>query len=112
MCRALDLVIKLFPLRRRLSVGTHYYLNVRTKESQWDLPKAADISAEPTSTTDAGSAAAGPTKVQCAHLLVKHNRSRRPSSWREEVITRSRDEAMKILEGYAKQVWVYLFYRY
>lgn len=30
--------------------------------------------------------------------------SRRPSSWREENITRTKDEAKKILEGYLKQI--------
>lgn len=37
--------------------------------------------------------------VQASHLLVKHRDSRRPSSWREENITRSKEEAIKILEG-------------
>lgn len=30
--------------------------------------------------------------------------SRRPSSWKEENITRSKEEAIKILEGYLKQI--------
>ena len=38
-------------------------------------------------------------QVQCSHLLVKHAGSRRPSSWREETITRSKDEAIEILMG-------------
>lgn len=38
-------------------------------------------------------------KIRCLHLLVKHAGSRRPSSWREENITRSEDEARKILQG-------------
>lgn len=70
-----------------------YYLNVYTKESQWDLP-----------TTPAENTPSGPTQVQAAHLLVKHNKSRRASSWREENITRSKDEAREILEGYFDQV--------
>lgn len=72
----------------------HYYLNVHTKESQWDLPTAP---AEPASTQ-------GPTNIQCSHLLVKHAKSRRPSSWRQENITRSKEEAQKILESYLQQV--------
>merc|ERR1712230_44357 len=39
-----------------------------------------------------------------AHLLVKHNGSRRPSSWKEQNITRSKEEAMKILQGYEQQI--------
>lgn len=42
--------------------------------------------------------------VQCSHLLVKHRDSRRPSSWREENITRSKQEAIKILRGYRDQI--------
>ncbi|VDH99544.1 peptidyl-prolyl cis-trans isomerase NIMA-interacting 1 [Mytilus galloprovincialis] len=42
--------------------------------------------------------------VQASHLLVKHKDSRRPSSWREENITRSKEEAIKILEGYREQI--------
>uniref|UniRef100_A0A1B0CMH1 Peptidyl-prolyl cis-trans isomerase n=1 Tax=Lutzomyia longipalpis TaxID=7200 RepID=A0A1B0CMH1_LUTLO len=41
------------------STGMHYYLNIYTKESQWDLPTAP---AEPAS-------AQGPNKIQCSHLL-------------------------------------------
>lgn len=35
---------------------------------------------------------------------MKHNKSRRPSSWREENIVRSKEEAREILEGYKKQI--------
>lgn len=73
--------------------GIHYYLNLHTKESQWDCPTE---SAEPLSSV--------PDKVQASHLLVKHSKSRRPSSWREENITRSKDEARKILQGYHERV--------
>lgn len=41
----------------------------------------------------------GPEQVQCSHLLVKHEKSRRPSSWREERITRSKNEAIDIIKG-------------
>merc|ERR1712077_91128 len=43
-------------------------------------------------------------KVQASHLLVKHRDSRRPSSWREENITRSKEEALEILKGYREQI--------
>lgn len=75
-------------------LGMHYYLNTYTKESQWDLP-----------TTPAQSnSSSGLDQVQCAHLLVKHRGSRRASSWREENITRTKEEAREILEGYYKKV--------
>ncbi|XP_014247705.1 peptidyl-prolyl cis-trans isomerase NIMA-interacting 1-like [Cimex lectularius] len=75
------------------STGQSYYLNVYTKESQWDRP---DKPAE--------SGISGPTQVQCSHLLVKHKDSRRPSSWREEVITRTKEEAFELVKGYREQI--------
>lgn len=78
-------------VRTSRSTGMTYYLNIHTKESQWDIPT------EP-------AAKQGPNEVRCSHLLVKHNKSRRPSSWREENITRSKDEARAILEEYKKQI--------
>jgi len=79
--------------RTSRSTGMVYYLNLLTKESQWEVP-----------TTPAEAAKDKTGKVQCAHLLVKHSGSRRPSSWREEKITRSKEEARKILEGYRKRI--------
>lgn len=43
-------------------------------------------------------------KIRAAHLLVKHKNSRRPSSWREADITRSKEEAISILEGYEERI--------
>lgn len=44
---------------------------------------------------------------------MKHKDSRRPSSWREDNITRTKDEARVILEGYYKKVshneWLHCF---
>lgn len=71
-----------------LHAGQHYYLNVYTKESQWDRP---DKAAEPVSSS-------GPEQVQCSHLLVKHQNSRRPSSWREDEITRTKEEALDLVK--------------
>eukprot|EP00026_Physarum_polycephalum_P015711 Phypoly_transcript_16456.p1 GENE.Phypoly_transcript_16456~~Phypoly_transcript_16456.p1 ORF type:complete len:113 (-),score=23.61 Phypoly_transcript_16456:450-788(-) len=44
------------------------------------------------------------SKVTASHILVKHKGSRRPSSWKEENITRSKEEAIKILTGYREQI--------
>ncbi|XP_019864789.1 peptidyl-prolyl cis-trans isomerase NIMA-interacting 1 [Aethina tumida] len=76
------------------STGQHYYLNIYTKESQWDMP---DKPAEPVSSS-------GPEQVQCSHLLVKHKDSRRPSSWKEENITRSKDDALELVKSYREQI--------
>jgi NIMA-interacting peptidyl-prolyl cis-trans isomerase 1 len=73
------------------STGQTYYLNIHTKESQWDTP-----------TTEANSK--DNEKIRCSHLLVKHNGSRRPSSWREETITRSIEEARDLVAKYRSQI--------
>jgi len=73
------------------STSQAYYLNIYTKESQWDRPS-----------TDAQ--AKDDQRIRCSHLLVKHSESRRPSSWREEKITRSKDEAVELVKGYRSQI--------
>jgi len=74
------------------STGQSYYVNTFTKQSQYEKPTKP--------------AEAGPDedKVQASHLLVKHKDSRRPSSWRESNITRTKDEALEIIEGYRKKI--------
>nr|CAD7197551.1 unnamed protein product [Timema douglasi]CAD7396915.1 unnamed protein product [Timema poppensis] len=76
------------------STGNHYFLNIYTKESQWERPEKP---AEPVSSS-------GPDQVQCSHLLVKHKNSRRPSSWREEEITRTKEEALDLVKAYREQI--------
>ena len=71
----------------KIFLGQTYYVNKFTKQSQWDKPTEP---AKPASEED---------KVQASHLLVKHRESRRPSSWREENITRSKEEALELLKG-------------
>lgn len=46
----------------------------------------------------------GEGKIRCSHLLVKHKESRRPSSWRESEITRSKEEAIEILRGHEARI--------
>jgi len=43
-------------------------------------------------------------KIRASHLLVKHNGSRRPSSWKTPEITRSKDEAMDILTAHQERI--------
>jgi len=35
---------------------------------------------------------------------VKHRDSRRPASWRDENITRSKEEALQLLQGYRERI--------
>lgn len=65
--------------------GKTYYLNPHSHESQWEKPTGP-----PEKSKDV---------VRCLHLLVKHRDSRRPSSWRQENITKSKDEALDELMG-------------
>ncbi|KAH7636715.1 (peptidyl-prolyl cis/trans isomerase) NIMA-interacting 1 dodo [Dermatophagoides farinae] len=73
------------------STGQAYYLNIYTKESQWDRPT------QEANTKDN-------EKIRCSHLLVKHNQSRRPSSWREEHITRTKEEALALIQDYHEKI--------
>lgn len=68
--------------------GQSYFVNQYTKQSQWDRP-----------TKPAEKDPSASDKVQASHLLVKHRDSRRPSSWREENITRTKEEALELLKG-------------
>ncbi|XP_065304298.1 peptidyl-prolyl cis-trans isomerase NIMA-interacting 1-like [Dermacentor albipictus] len=43
-------------------------------------------------------------KVRCSHILVKHRDSRKPSSWREKNITRTKDEALALIKGYREAI--------
>lgn len=79
-------------INRYFLIGQHYYLNIYTKESEWDRP---DKSADPSRNNKGDE----PEEVQCSHLLVKHSGSRRLSSWREESITRwSKEEALELIK--------------
>lgn len=43
-------------------------------------------------------------KIRASHLLIKHVGSRRPSSWKEPEITRTKDEAMSILLAHEARI--------
>jgi len=73
------------------STGQAYYLNIYTKESQWETPTEEASQKED-------------EKIRCSHLLVKHNQSRRPSSWREEKITRTKEEALALIHDYKDKI--------
>eukprot|EP00884_Botryococcus_braunii_P000051 jgi/Botrbrau1/10046/Bobra.0355s0005.1 len=43
-------------------------------------------------------------KVRASHLLVKHRESRNPSSWKEPSVTRSKEEALAMIQSFRKSL--------
>ncbi|PCH35312.1 rotamase-domain-containing protein [Wolfiporia cocos MD-104 SS10] len=89
-----------------------YYYHTESRESSWEPP--AELTEEQVHELPGakdyllGQGAQGPdgrpVQVRASHLLVKHRDSRRPSSWKEANITRTKEEAIEILEGYAAEI--------
>jgi len=88
-----------------------YYYNHSTNESSWNPPK--DLSAEEINQLPGAekylkgaksSDRSHEDQVRASHLLIKHSGSRRPSSWKEANITRSKEEAIEILRGYEAEI--------
>ncbi|XP_072930533.1 putative peptidyl-prolyl cis-trans isomerase dodo [Epargyreus clarus] len=93
--------------RKSRSTGMPYFLNRMTRESQWDMPGAPSTSAPgPSSSSEhrKAEAAALPREVHCRHILVKHEGSRRPCSWREDKVTRSKEEACALARDYRRSI--------
>ena len=91
-------------VRHSNSKNLPYYFNNITKESQWDPPDGADTEKlkmymannHSTPAAPANLSSGGDGRIRASHLLVKHKDSRRPSSWRENNITRTKEEALEI----------------
>lgn len=79
-------------MRMSRSKNAPYYINEHTGQSQWEKPNApAERPAQ--------------SQVQVLHLLVKHNQSRNPKSWRQpEGISKGKNEAIEELEAYRQQI--------
>lgn len=67
------------------STGRNYYYNTITGDSTWERPTTSD-------------------QVRASHILVKHKDSRKPSSWRQETITRTKEEAINELMSYIDMI--------
>ena len=101
-------------VRHSNSKNLPYYFNPNTKESRWEPPQDTDsetlkhyMGQYHTANLQKDGVANQQNldgKIRAAHLLVKHRDSRRPSSWREAVITRSKDEAMNIIQGHEQRI--------
>ena len=100
-------------VRHSNSKNLPYYFSPASKDSRWDPPAGTDTDklkaymAVHHSQHAASAGAPGAKtdgKIRAAHLLVKHRDSRRPSSWRENTITRSKDEARAILAAHEAKI--------
>lgn len=99
-------------VRHSNSKNLPYYFNPSTKESRWEPPSGTDSETlkyymgqyHSSSLRPDGAGQKQEGKIRAAHLLVKHRDSRRPSSWREEKITRPKDEAMGIILGHEARI--------
>jgi len=69
-----------------------YYFNELTGVTQWEPPTSK-------------SSPVPSNKVHVYHLLVKHSGSRRPSSWRQSVITCSESEALEEIRSIRPQIY-------
>jgi len=86
------------------SKGLPYFFNTQTKTSVWDPPK--DLSEDQIVQLPGAHllSADRPGQIKASHLLVKHAGSRRPSSWKEENITRTQHEAEALLHEFQAQI--------
>ncbi|KAJ7922789.1 hypothetical protein B0H13DRAFT_1981750 [Mycena leptocephala] len=90
-------------VRISTSRGAPYFFNTTTKESSWTAPPELSED-QVTALVSAAQESKRSGQVRASHLLVKHSGSRRPSSWKENNITRSKEEAIEILRGYQAQI--------
>ncbi|KAK0717662.1 hypothetical protein B0T26DRAFT_751696 [Lasiosphaeria miniovina] len=96
-------------VRHSQSKNLPYYFNFREKVSRWEPPPETDVDKLKAYMAKYHSGSlvtegAQPGKIRAAHLLVKHRDSRRPSSWRQSEITRTKDEAFDIIKGYEQRI--------
>jgi len=83
-----------------------------TKESRWEPPPNTDTEKlkiymanyHTAPAAHPGMYAQPEGKIRCSHLLIKHRDSRRPSSWREAQITRTKEEAIEILRAHERRI--------
>lgn len=76
-------------------------MNLETKESTWEVPAGTDNEQLQSYISQN---LHRPESVKCNHLLIKHKDVRRPSSWKSDEITRTRDEALSIIRDWQKKI--------
>ncbi|KAL6925299.1 hypothetical protein FSST1_002573 [Fusarium sambucinum] len=99
-------------VRHSNSKNLPYYFNSAEKLSRWEPPSGTDteklkhyMATNHSAGSRPGAVPGVPEgKIRAAHLLVKHRDSRRPSSWREAEITRSKEEAFEIIKEHEQKI--------
>ncbi|KAI3333413.1 peptidyl-prolyl cis-trans isomerase ssp-1 [Ustulina deusta] len=97
-------------VRHSNSKNLPYYFNAVDKVSRWEPPSGTDTErlkkymATHHSASQGANTARPEGKIRAAHLLVKHRDSRRPASWREAQITRTKEDAMVIIKGHEQKI--------
>ncbi|KAK2604656.1 hypothetical protein N8I77_007569 [Diaporthe amygdali] len=102
-------------VRHSNSKNLPYYFNSNDRNSRWEPPPGTDTEKlkvymakfhSPNAGAGAANSGGGADsgKIRAAHLLVKHNQSRRPMSWKESNITRSKEDAQKIIEAHQERI--------
>ncbi|TKA81315.1 Peptidyl-prolyl cis-trans isomerase ssp-1 [Cryomyces minteri] len=99
-------------VRHSNSKNLPYYFNPETKESRWEPPAGTDPEKikhymgtyHSSANVRPDGAGQHEGKIRAAHLLVKHRDSRRPASWREAEITRTKEEAMSTILGHEARI--------
>ncbi|CAN6663956.1 peptidyl-prolyl cis-trans isomerase Ess1p [Trichomonascus vanleenenianus] len=92
-----------------------YYYHAESQTSSWEPPAGSDpdklkkhiakhYSEKTVSNEQAAGGADQAGKIRASHLLIKHKDSRRPSSWKEAHITRTKDEAMSIILAHEARI--------
>lgn len=90
--------------------GKSYFLHLKSGEKTWKLShvhakerefrhKAKAKAAASSSSSKKHSSSSKSESVHALHILVKHADSRRPSSWRQESVTRKKAVAVAKVEG-------------
>lgn len=102
-------------IRESRSRHIPYYYSPSLSQSSWEPPAGTDsdklkkymaenyTSAPSSDSTESGNGA-GEEKIRASHLLVKHRESRRPSSWKESTITRTKEEALALIKGFQEEI--------
>ncbi|POS86723.1 hypothetical protein EPUL_001392, partial [Erysiphe pulchra] len=104
-------------IRHSNSKNLPYYFSESLKQSRWEPPPGTDhnklnayivqhhgVGAVSDNRQEVNSNVTNGGKIRAIHLLVKHRDSRRPSSWREAEITRSKEDALNVMLAHEERI--------